>query len=487
MRRSKFNLNHYRLMSGRMGELIPSTCMEMLPGDTFRMRTTSMVRLSPMVTPVMHPIYMRMHYFFVPNRIIWEDWEEFIVDMNTDLSVPSVSPSSSNPGEVDDYLGIPPGDYSNNPFNVLPRRAYNRVWNEFYRDQDLDTERAQQDASLARVRWGKDYFTTARVEAQSGATETVDIEFDQDVPIAGLYGGANTYSPESGMRASDGTDVSGDAARVGDGQTGNLVFVEENPNAAGYPNVRIPAGAVGGSMDINEWRRAMAWQRLAEHRNKYGSRYTDYLAFLGVRALDQRLNRPEFIGGGSGVIQISEVLSTADTSSGGFDGAPVGALAGHGIGGKRTRPITYFAQEHGYVLGLCSIRPLAVYESAVPRTFWRQKPADFWQKEMEIMGDQPVWTKEIRGPADNPDDIFGYVDRHRDYREHTNGVAGEFRDVLDTWHLARDFTSDPQLNSSFVECTPTERIFADTNTDVFQLMANHQVTARRLVSKRARV
>lgn len=464
MRRHKHNLNHYRVMSGRMGELIPISCLEVLPGDTIRMQSTALLRLSPMNAPVMHPIHIRMHSFFVPNRIVWPEWEDFIPDMNTALSVPTIGIDVAE-GTLLDYLGIPPDDYSSKAINALPLRACNMIWNEFFRDQDLDTERAEDDNSLPRVRWEKDYFTTARTEAQSGATETVDIEFDQDIPVVSAG------------------DLSANTNPVRNNAAGEQLFVS---GASPDGLFKIAGGQVGGSMDINEWRRAMAWQRLAEHRNKYGSRFTDYLNFLGVRSSDARLQRPEYLGGGSTTVNVSEVLSTADTVSA-DQGAPVGQLAGHGIAGHRTRPFRRFIEEHGHIITFASVRPKTIYSQGIHRNWWRTKPADYWQKEMEIMGDQPVLVGEIYGESATPSDVFGYVDRHRDYRQHPSNVAGEMRSQLNYWHMAREFTQDPQLNTSFVECNPTERIFAENITDTFQLFASHKVAARRLVSKRARV
>lgn len=479
----KHNLNHYKICSGRFGELLPVSTMEVLPGDGFRMRSTALVRLSPLVAPVMHPIHVRLHAFFVPNRLVWNDWEDFIVDMNTELTVPSLNWSNVREGDAMDYLGIPPGDYTNNPFNALPLRGYNLIWNEFYRDQDLDAPSDISNGAVKKVRWGKDYFTTARPEAQQGASETVTIEFDQDVPLRGF--GA---TPAAQM------DLTRNEVIESDGETYDYGVTAGDPTAnwaietdGSIPNIRIPAGAAAGSMDIQEWRRAMAFQRLSEHRNKYGSRYTDYLRFLGVQSRDSRLQRPEYIGGGSATVQVSEVLSTADTKNDVQQGSELGTLAGHGIAGHRTKPMRYFATEHGYIHILASIRPRSIYSNAVHRTMYRSKPADYWQKEMEIMGDQPVLTGEIKGNGTDPRSIFGYVDRHKDYREQFSGVAGEMRELLDYWHLGREFDEDPQLNSSFVECAPTERVFADATSDTFQLMVDHKVTARRLVARRARI
>ncbi|AJK28307.1 putative major capsid protein [Eel River basin pequenovirus] len=379
MKRHKHNLNHYRVMSGRMGELIPVSCMEVLPGDTIRMQSTCLLRLSPMNAPVMHPLHVRMHSFFVPNRIIWPEWEDFIPDMNTALSVPTVGIDVAE-GTLLDYLGIPPDDYSSKPVNALPLMACNEVWNEFFRDQDIDAERDSLDNSLPRVRWEKDYFTTARLEAQSGATETVDIEFDNPLPV----------QTNADLGTAQGNGV------INDGANTNVRVFGINDST-----LQVPAQTAAGSMDINEWRRAMAWQRLAEHRNKYGSRFTDYLNFLGVRSSDARLQRPEYLGGGSTTVNISEVLSTADTV--GVDqGAPVGALSGHGIAGHRTRPFRRFIEEHGHIITFASVRPKTIYSQGIHRNWWRAKPADYWQKEMEIMGDQPVLVGEIYGLSDTP-------------------------------------------------------------------------------------
>ncbi len=488
-KRHKHNLNHYRLMSGRFGELLPTSCMEMLPGDTFRKRSKGLVRLSPMISPVMHPIQFRIHTFFVPMRLLWDQWEEFIVDLNTDLTIPTFQGTVIE-GDIHDYLGVPPGEYELNPISNLPRRAYNLIWNEFFRDQAIDDERVINLDEIAHVRWEKDYFSIARTEAQQGDPVKVGIEFDQDVPIQGIGNddaNPGVFGPHT-IREFGGFARSGQFANFGDNIDGSHVLIEEDPDNAGFPNIRIAQGAVSGALDINEWRRGMAFQKISEHRNKFGSRYTDYLRFLGVRSSDARLQRPEYLGGGSSQFSISEVLSTADTvdTQGPDNGQTLGALAGHGIAGAQTGATTYFAEEHGYMMTLASIRPKVMYSTALNKTFYRQKPEDFWQKELEMMGDQPILNGELYAQATQPRDIFGYGDRHQEYRTHPSGVSGEMRELLNFWHLAREFTQTPQLNSSFLECNPTERIFADSNTDTFQLKVNHQVTARRLVSKFAR-
>lgn len=491
MKRSKFNLNHYRLQSGRMGELLPVSCMEVLPGDSLRMKSTAMLRLSPMVKPIMHPIHLRLHTFFVPNRIVWDEWENFIVDMNTELQVPTYT-GPVGPGQALDYLGVAPADYGDGKggVNLLPLRAYNLIYNEFFRDQDLDEEANIEGLAIKKCRWEKDYFTTARLEAQSGATETVQIEFDQDVPVFG-YGidddGIEPTNNNVGVIDTTGNTRNYVNAHITNSNAAqNAAYVEMDAGGT-RPNLRIEAGTAGGSMDINEWRRAMAWQRLAEHRNKYGSRYTDYLAFLGVNSSDSRLQRPEYLGGGSTTVNISEVLTTADTETG-DGGRNAGELVGHGIAGHSTRPFRRFFEEHGHVITLASVRPKTIYNDTVTRNFYRRKPADYWQKEMEIMGDQPVFRGEVTGASVARDAIFGYVDRHREYREMRSDVAGEMRNVTNDWHISRRFSSEPVLNSAFVECNPEEdRIFADTNLDTFQMFVSHKVTARRLVSKRARV
>lgn len=479
MKRSKHNLSHYRLCDMNLGNLYPVGCMEVLPGDTFRHQTTALVRMATLATPVMHPVHVRVHHWYVPNRLLWSDWEDFITG-KTETTVPQITWNWEATRQLPDYLGAPP---HNGALNALPVRAYNKIWNEFYRDQDLDTERLEDDVSIARARWAKDYFTTARPQPQQG--EGIQVEFSAgEIPIRGIgnnTAGSATNNDGLTVRESDGNTRVYTEGVSTHGTASIIVEVQGQGAANRVPQIFGDLGGATGGIDVNDMRRAFALQRFAEARNRYGSRYVDYLRFLGVRPSDGRLDRPEYLGGGKQTVSFSEVLATAEGAE-----TQVGDLAGHGIAAVRSKTYRRFFEEHGYVISLMSVRPKAIYMKSLPRHFIRQVKEDYWQKEYEAMGDQLVTNREVYAGSANPTDEFGYVQRFRDYREVPSGVAGAFHNTLADWHFGRQFQGNPNLNSAFVECDPDLRPFASQNDPQMYCMIAHRVAARRLVSKRAR-
>lgn len=486
MRRSKHNLSHYKLLTGDMGYLYPVAAMEVLPGDTFRHSTQTVIRMQPLLTPLLHPVHVRLHHWYIPNRLIWDGWEKFITGQEE-----GQHPSIDSPQEGDtllDYMGVPPTP--TNPFqvNALPLRAYNKVWNEFFRDQDIDTERTEDQTDIPFVRWEKDYFTTARQYAQSGQlSEAASIIFAQDVPVSGIglfnlaafTAGQSSKVTGGGTENWTGTNVTSSGTAVD-----NKIHIEEDQANPGYPNVRLPAGSVAGTMDINEWRRAMAAQKYREHRNRFGSRYTDYLRYLGIKPSDSRLDRPEYLGGGKQLVSFSEVLQTVDDTT---NNIPLGYQGGHGIASARTGSYRRFFEEHGWVISTLSVRPRSMYSQATKRSFIRSTKEDYWQLENEALGEQPVLTRELYGDTSANTNVFGYVPRHSDYRQEPSTVsAGMRKTEYNMWHMSREFTADPQLNPAFLECDPTKRIWRSQNDPQMYILSQHRIAARRLVRKFAR-
>lgn len=481
LRRSKHNLSHFKLLTGDMGSLYPIGCVEVLPGDTFRHAAQTLIRMQPLLTPLLHPVHVSIRHFYVPNRIVWDGWEDFITGKvsETENPIPTI-PNTTDTDTLLDYLGIPPGA-GTNAYNALPLYGVNKVWNEFFRDQDIDAERSLSDTSVPKVRWEKDYFTTVRKYAQAGGAlgEAASIIFNEDVPIAGAGVIGATQSVATSFKQSDGSSQV--YANAWQPQTSGFTFgVEENPNNAGFPNMRLPAGSTAGSVDINEWRRAMALQKYREHRNRFGSRHVDYLRYLGLTPSDGRLDRPEYLGGGRSLVNFSEVLQTVD---GGAQGLPLGYQGGHGIASNRTNSYRRFFEENGYVHSFLFVRPRSMYANAVSRQFLRQSKDDYWQKENEMLGEQPTFTKELYEP-EALSTIMGYQGRHTDYRYHPSGVtSGMRRSEYNAWHMAREFTQAPQLNSAFLECDPTKRIWPSSQDPQMYILAQHRIAARRLVSK----
>lgn len=481
MKRSKHSLSNYQLTTCDMGQLVPVGWYEALPGDTVQHRVSSLIRVSPLVAPVMHPVSVRFHSFFVPNRLIWNtkigdsgDFEDFITggpDGYDTQTVPTIQTTDVE-GDVLDHLGLPP--VPGIDVSALPLRAYNLVYNEFYRDQDLSTKADLENTVLHNCAWEKDYFTSARPWTQKGANITIPV--GDRAPITGLGAENQTYgSPQDVYETGQsGTVNYANAKDISQ----NTFYAEEDPDNPGFPGVYADLSSVDG-VDVNEFRRLFALQRYQEARARYGSRYTEYLRYLGVRPSDARLQRPEYLGGGKQTISFSEVLQTQRSDDG---ETPQGNMSGHGIAALRTNRYRRFLEEHGIVITLMSVRPKTIYQDGIPRKFLRQDKEDFYQKELEQIGQQEVFNNEIYA-VDNDRDVFGYQNRYQEYKQEWSGVSGEFRDLLDYWHLGRKFSSLPALNNDFVKCEPTKRVHAEQTKNVLWCMVNHQIQARRMVRK----
>ena len=488
-KRNKFSLSNYKLFSCDMGEMVPCGITEVLPGDTIQQATSALVRCSPLLAPVMHPVQVRIHHWFVPHRIIWDDFEDFITggpDGMDDSVFPTITfggGTGAAIGSLADYLGVPTG-VNNINVSALPFRAYNLIYNEWYRDQDLQSPLDISTASgadsttettLQMCAWEKDYFTAARPWEQKGPAITIPLGTSAPVElIPYTESGGNIMIQK---RADNDTLLSGAMSA----QAGTGYQLTNGIGSVTDPNGRLRTDLTGASaITINALREAMALQRYEEARARYGSRYTEYLRYLGVKSSDARLQRPEYLGGGKTTIQFSEVLQTAEGTD------PVGELRGHGISSMRSNRYRRFFEEHGYVITIMSARPRTIYQQGLSRHWNRRVKEDFWQKELEHIGQQEILNKEIYAAHASPDGTFGFADRYAEYRSNESTVSGEFKDTtLNFWHMSRVFGSSPALNSDFVTCVPTDRIFAVPSQDVLYVMAKHSIQARRLVSGNA--
>jgi hypothetical protein len=489
MKRSTHDLSFTHSTSGDMGLLYPIAAIDVLPGDTMRHAVDMLARVAPMAKPVMHPVDIRVHNFFVPNRLIWEDWEDFIVGNEGSKTYPTITPGSAADTVLFDRFGAEP--VTGVAYDALPARAYNLIWNEFFRDQDLSTERTidltdgadtTTDLDIARIAWGKDYFTTARANPQQGTA--VSLGFSSGLaPIQGLgisdTSSSNVYETDNATAQaySDRWSVAG--TNTGDAA---LNFQSTEVDSNGKPLIYADLSGASGGIDINELRNSIALQRIAEAREFFGSRYEDYLRFYGINPRDGRLQRPEPLGGSRQRIAFSEVLVTAEGTS-----TNPGELYGHGIAGLRQRPYRKMFEEHGWIISLLSVRPAGIYQNGIPKRFLRREPTDFWHSELELLPWQEVNELEIYGGGSSAN-TFGYVPRFDEYRELNSFVSGTFRGgTEEDWTLAREFASAPTLNASFVECTPSDRIYLDTAMPEMLFNIRHNIRARRLVRANARI
>ena len=387
-----------------------------------------------------------------------------------------------------------------NTHTNLPFRAYASIWNNYFRDQDLQAELAisydsgpdsTTSTTLQRAAWQKDYFTTARPWPQKGPAVTIPVDMGSAGMPTLTFSGNLVDRSVSGPFTVVPNGIQGqDATLVSQYGTPKWSTASRDVDITGLTGLNVNNGAISGtidykpgqagigSIDVSALREAMSYQRFEEHRSLFGSRYEDYLRYLGVRPQDARLQMPEYLGGTSQTIQFSEVLQTG--------GDQVGQLYGHGISAMRSRRVRRFIPEHGYLMSLLYVRPIPVYAQGVDRLWTRETKLDYWQREMEHIGQQEVYNREIYADGTAADaEIFGFQNRYDEYRRGVNSIAGEFRTTQDYWHMARIFANRPTLNGDFVFSNPTDRIFqaSESLSDQLYVMAQNNVVARRLVSR----
>jgi len=463
---NSFDLTHDVKMSTRMGRLTPICTLDCVPGDKFKIDAESIIRFAPMVAPVMHRIDVSIHYFFVPNRLLWANWENFITNQTGTFSHPTIRLTSDEvlPDTLANYLGVPL--YSGNDddvpadFNALPFAAYQKIWNDYYRDQNLITdinppntflcEDGDNDGTLKTVltefqkrAWEHDYFTSCLPFAQKGQAV--------DIPMGNVIGEAPVYV----NNATAGTTLDG---------TPYDINVDDNTTTVTGAN-QLFASPSGDDMTvqpstINELRRAFRLQEWLEKNARGGTRYIEnILTHFGVKSSDSRLQRPEYITGTKTPVVISEVLN----NSGGT--LPQGNMAGHGISVTGGNSGYYQCEEHGWIIGVMSVMPKTAYQQGTPKMFLRRDNLDYFWPSFANIGEQEVKNREIYEFLEDPEEAeatFGYVPRYAEYKFANNRVAGQFGTTLEYWHLGRKFDGLPALNQQFIECDAidVDRIFA---------------------------
>lgn len=454
--RSVFDLSYSKKLTCDMGQLIPIMCDEVVPGDLWDIGNEIVARCLALVAPIMHEVNVTVHYFFVPYRILWADWENFITGgpQGTDVSVlPRWVPSNVAIGSLWDYLGmpasvIPPGLSAPIDF---PRRAYNRIYNQYYRDETLVTEVAETNESILNRAWEKDYFTSALPWQQRGTAPALPITGTGHAvfPDANFIQGSAT-TPQSVQVESN---TPQNPARV------YMASANSRSNIARVFNDNTVDMSTATTFNVSDLRLAFQIQKWLERNARAGARYTEFLkAHYGVSPRDDRLQRPEYIGGSKSPLIISEVLQTSETAT-----SPQGNMAGHGITADRTYVARYHAQEFGLIMGIMSIMPRTAYQQGVSRQWLKRTKYDFYSPEFSHLSEQAIELEEIYAGTVEATNrtVFGYQGHWDELRYKPSQVCGLMRTTFNYWHLGRIFSSAPALNSTFVTSNPDKRIFAD--------------------------
>lgn len=537
-KRSTFELQHDVKLTTDFGKLTPFMCEEVVPGDTWYNKSDVLVRFSPLIAPVMHHMYVTTHFFYVPLRLVWDDYETFESggrDGKTEPifpKLPMLGVKSSagfvdtkglwKPGSLADYLNYPTSDSNiTGPgmmVSALPFRCYQLIYNDYYRDENLeldldisfssgeldkDSPEYEKLLTLRYRAWAKDYLTSALPWPQKGDQQTVPLSTQ-----GSLVSGDISFSPSGKTRVvtSDGStngvlrqhakDFSSSVSTpqipgAGDGQMQYLDALIDNSDQLKVKNGNVLIN--GTSFTINDLRRAYSTQRYLEAKARGGSgRLKEWLlSIFGVDNDDLRLQRPEFLGGSSNSVQVSDILQTSQTTA----DSPQGQYAGLGYSYGDSQGFKRTFKERGYIIGIMSVMPAPAYTEGLPRSYRKFHPTDFYLPQFANLGEQEIFDYEVSlrpFPANSGHDkltTFGYAPRYSEYKYIPSRVHGDFKNMnsYGFWTLNRYYEQAPLLSNEFIKVNPQandlNRIFAveDEASPKLLVQVSNHTKARRLM------
>nr|DAH62881.1 MAG TPA: Major capsid protein [Microviridae sp.] len=511
-KRNKFDLSRVNKLTCEAGEIVPFFLEECIPDDSFKLATANRIRLAPQVLPLMHQIDVSMYWFFVPTRLLWPNWEEFITGGKDGASAPLVPFLNFSQGDsshfktagvglLSDYLGIPTnavhksfGSMDSSAYVVFPFAAYVKIYNDYFRDENFTEELSfeltdgYQGISFSNgffgciyggtpsspaanpwqriyggcflASWKKEYFTSALPNTQRGPI--VNIPLGDTAPV--FYGeSAEAIDPNTSYLETGGSlgNVVGDKVNTGGKQVG--VYSNTVNRSLGYKVYADLSDAT--NTNIIELRRAFRIQEFLERMNAGGSRLTEMIySMFGVKSPDARLQRAEFIGASHNPVLVDAVYQTSASQ----ENSPLADFAGKAIsvGGQKT--ISYYCKEHGYIMGLMVIRPRPEYQN-ITRRHWLHGLTgkfDYFWPILAHIGDQEIQNRELYAGSGSNSEAFGYVPRYQEYRFASSETHGEMQTTLKYFHMNRIFDSQPVLNQQFMNCNPRTDMFTVTDSEV---------------------